>query len=58
MKCFDSLWVQECINDMFDAGVQNDIMYMLNQNAQVAVKNSSGLTQRETISNIFMQGTV
>ena len=61
MKCFDSLWVEECINDMFDAGVQNDklnVLYMLNQNAQVAVKNSSGLTQRETISNIIMQGTV
>ena len=23
-KCFDSLRVQECLNDMFDAGIQND----------------------------------
>ena len=23
-KCFDSLWVEECINDLFDAGLQND----------------------------------
>ena len=24
IKCFDSLWVQECINDMYDAAVRND----------------------------------
>ena len=23
-KCFDSLWLDECINDMFEAGIQND----------------------------------
>ena len=46
---------------MFDASVQNDnlnILYMLNQNAQVAVKISSGLTERETISNVIIQVTV
>ena len=61
IKCFDSLWVQECLNDMFDAGMKNDklnVLSLLNQNAQVAVKTSNGLTQRETISNIIMQGTV
>ena len=60
-KCFDSLWVQDCINDIYDAGVQTDklnVLHMLNQNAKVAVKTSSGLTQRESISNIIMQGTV
>ena len=60
-KCFDSLWVQECINDMFDAGVQSDklnLLYLLNKDAQVAVKTSKGISERETISNIIMQGTV
>ena len=46
---------------MFDAGMKNyklNVLSLLNQNAQVAVKTSNGLTKRETISNIIMQGTV
>ena len=46
---------------MFEAGIQNYQLYVLyleNQNVQVAVKTSSGLTQREAISNTTMQGTV
>ena len=23
-KCFDALWLEECINDMYEAGLQND----------------------------------
>ena len=23
-KCFDSLWLEECINDLFEAGLTND----------------------------------
>ena len=60
-KCFDSLWVQECINDMYDAGDRNDklnILHLLNQNALVAVKTSSGLSERRSIQNVIMQGTV
>ena len=51
-KCLDSLWVQDCINDMYDAGVQSDqlnLLYLLNKNAKVAVKTTNGLTQRESI---------
>jgi hypothetical protein len=61
IKCFDSLWVQECIIDMYDAGVRNDklnVLHLLNQNALVAVKTSSGLSERRSISNVIMQGTV
>jgi hypothetical protein len=46
---------------MFDAGIQNDklnLLNLLNKNAQVAGKTSSGLTERRDISNIVMQGTV
>ena len=60
-KCFDSLWVQDWNYDIYDAGVQSDklnILHILSQYAQVAVKTTSGLTKRETISNTIMQGTV
>ena len=60
-KCFDSLWVEECINDIFEAGLDNDklvLLYLENQNANIAVKTASGKSKRVYIRNIFMQGTV
>ena len=26
-KCFDSLWLEDCINSLWSCGVQNDILY-------------------------------
>ena len=60
-KAFDSLWAQECINDLYDAGCNDDklvLMHLENQNAKVAIKTSSGMTKREAIKNVIMQGTV
>jgi len=60
-KAFDSLWAQECINDLYDAGCTDDklvLMHLENQNAQVAMKTSAGITERESIGNMIMQGTV
>ena len=28
-KCFDALWVDECINDIYDAGLNNDKLVLL-----------------------------
>ena len=59
--CFDSLWLQECINDVFDAGFQNDKLPLLaleNKTAKVAVKTAQGKTKRININNIIMQGSV
>ena len=28
-KCFDALWVEECINDIFEAGLDNDKLVIL-----------------------------
>ena len=59
-KCFDALWTYECINDLFDAGLQNDrltLLFIMNQSAQVAIKTPHGITERVSILNIIMQGT-
>ena len=24
VKCFDSLWLEDCLNDLYEAGVDND----------------------------------
>ena len=60
-KCFDSLWLQECINDLYEAGLDNDklpILFYENQNAKVAIKTQQGITSRVNINNIVMQGSV
>ena len=60
-KCFDSLWNQECLNDLWDLGCQDNNLNILaqgNKSANVAIKNSKGITKRTSIENIIMQGTV
>ena len=60
-KCFDALWLEECINDLFDAGFTNDklpILFQENQTAKVAIKTQEGISKRIDIKNIVMQGTV
>ena len=60
-KCFDSLWLHEVINCLYEAGVQNDklpLLFIENNIAQVAVKTSGGMSNRELIRNIIMQGSV
>ena len=44
---------------MFDVGVRDDtlgLIYKANKEIQMAVKTPSGLTDRETIENIVLQG--
>ena len=60
-KCFDSLWAEDCINDLFEAGCNDDKLVLLHlgtQNANIAIKTPHGLTKREIIQNIIMQGGV
>ena len=60
-KCFDALWLHEVINSLFQAGLQNDklpLLFLENNNAQVAVKTSGGMSRRVNIRNIIMQGSV
>ena len=60
-KCFDSLWLSECINDLYETGLKNDklnLLYEANKSASIAIKTSSGVTDRFDIKNTVMQGTV
>ena len=61
IQCFDLMWLKECINSLYEAGLDNDrlnLLYLSNASAQVAVKTAGGITERNTIYNIVMQGTV
>ena len=60
-KCFDAMWVEECINDLYDAGFNNDklpLLFLENQNANIAIKTVNGTSKRVSVKNIIMQGTV
>ena len=48
-KCFDALWVQECINTLYENGLQNDkvvLLYEETKHAKIAIKTSLGTTKR------------
>ena len=60
-QCFDSMWLDECVNDLFKAGVQDDhlaVLYEANSKNQVAVKTPFGKTERRMVEKIVLQGEV
>ena len=60
-QCFDSLWLEDCTNDLFDAGLQDDnlaLIYKMNSMNQVAVKTPFGITERKPVEKIVLQGEV
>ena len=60
-KCFDKLWAKECFNDVFENGFRNDklaLLYNVNKDAKVAIKTIGGVTNRISIRDTIMQGTV
>ena len=60
-KCFDALWLEEAVSDLYDSGLTNDklsLLYMENEVCKVAVKTPAGLSRRVEIPRIVLQGTV
>ena len=60
-KCFDAMWAEETMNDLYDAGVQDDkfaLTSLMNEKCQVKVKTPVGDTDRFELKRIEMQGTV
>ena len=60
-QCFDSLWLQECLSDLYTSGVQDDklaLLYNINKNVRIAVKTPVGKTTRSNIYNCIIQGDV
>ena len=60
-KCFDSLWLENCINSLWENGVKGDtlsLIYYLNKKANVVFKTPFGDTDPLSFMNIVKQGTV
>lgn len=60
-KCFDTLWLKECCNDLFESGIQDDklnLLYEGNKVNNVAIKfPAAGLTDCVKIEKIVTQGS-
>ena len=60
-KCFDGLWLEECCNNLYEAGIVDDklaLIYEGNCMNQVAVKTAAGLSERKKVERIVTQGGV
>ena len=55
------MWMEECINDLFDYGVNGTnlaLIYEANKTNKVAVMTPNGVTERTKVEKIVMQGEV
>ena len=60
-QCFDSLWLQECMNDFYSAGFDDDkfaLLFNMNKNVNIAVRTPVGKTDRRNIHNAITQGDI
>ena len=61
-KCFDALWLEDCMTDLYDTLPQHArddklaLVYQMNKENYVAINTAVGQTERVTINNIVMQG--
>ena len=58
-QMFDSINLKEALSDIYNAGVTDDtlsLLYKANTKIHMAVKTPTGLTDRQTISDIILQG--
>ena len=60
-KCFDSLWLEDCVNSLWENGIKNDLLsliYFLNIKAQIVVKTPFGQCEPFICSNVVRHGTI
>ena len=59
--CFDKLWLENCINALYENGLKNDmlnLLYLENKTAQIAVKFNKQTSKRINVMNVELQGSV
>ena len=60
-KCFDSLWLENCLNSLWDLDAKDDILcliHLMNIKATVTSKTPLGNTKPLFLSNFVKQGTI
>ena len=60
-KCFDNLWLQDCINALWDIGIQDDsryFIYLLGNKAHITINTPLGRADPFVLENLVKQGTI
>ena len=60
-QCFDSIWLDEATNDMYDNGITNrnlNLLYQGNALTRMCVETSFGRSSRVELKKVVMQGSV
>ena len=60
-QCFDSLWLEECLNDMYEGGLKDNksnLLHIANSLVNIAVRTPVGKTESGDIENVVIQGDV
>ena len=58
-QMFDAINLQQALSDIYDVGVDDDnlsLLYQANNNVKMAVNTPDGLTERQTLENVVLQG--
>ena len=61
VKCFDKLWLKDCIVELYKMGIAPDdllMLYLMNENAKIKVKTPIGETDVFEVREIVKQGTI
>ena len=60
-QCFDSIWLEEATNDLYDSGIRNrniNLLYLGNAKTRMCVETSIGRSNRAELRKVVMQGSV
>ena len=60
-QCFDSLWLAECLNDLYSGGLKDDklaLLYNVNKQVKIAARTPVGKTDYKTIEKVITQGDI
>ena len=60
-KCFDNLWLQKVLNDLYETNIKDatiNILYQENSKNYVSIRTPYGKTKRIEMDEIVMQGSV
>ena len=60
-QCFDSVWLDEATNDLYDSGMTSrnlNLLYEGNKKTRMCIDTNFGRSQRIELNNVVMQGSV
>ena len=60
-QCFDSVWLDEATNDLYNSGVKSrnlNLIYAGNKKTRMCVETHFSRSQRVQLNNVVMQGSV